>query len=137
MFSSLILTMVLGQVSPAAGVPRASQPERATVSQPSERRMFDLRQGVERRREQRARAATARRMEWDETRRTAERLAEVTAAQYQAEAARLHLEAQQARQIQALYPFGYSWYPYSWRPILPGPSPLPGPAPLPVNSPTP
>jgi hypothetical protein len=137
MFSSLILTMVLGQVPPTAGAPRPSQRERASVSQPSERRMFDLRHGVERRREGRARAAAARRREWDEARRTADRLAQVTAAQYQAEAARLHLEAQQARRSQVLYPFGYMWYPYPWRPVLPGPSPLPGPAPLPVISPAP
>jgi hypothetical protein len=135
MFSSLILTLVLGQVPLAARAPSAGEPEQATVSQPSERRMFDLRQGVERRRERRARAAVARQREWAEARRTADRLAQVTAAQYHAEAARLHLEAQQARQIQILYPFGYSWYPNPWRPILPGPSPLP--MPLPVSSPTP
>jgi hypothetical protein len=137
MFSSLILTMVLGQVSPAAVALGAGEPEQATVSQPSERRMSDLRQGVERRRARRARAAAARQREWDEARTTADRLAQVTTARYQAEAARLHLEAQQARQIQVLYPFGYSWYPYPWRPILPGPSPLPTPIPLPVSSPTP
>lgn len=135
MFSSLILTLVLGQVPPAAGAARASQPERATAARPSDRRLLDLQQGVERRRERRARATAARRSEWDDARRTADRLAQVTAAQYQAEAARLHLEAQQARQIQFLYPFGYTWYPYPWRPILPGPSPLPGPTPLPITSP--
>jgi hypothetical protein len=96
MFSTLILTLVLAQVPPAEGTPRSSQPEQAAVGRPSDRRMLELQQGVERRKERRARAAAPRRMDWDEARKTADRLAQVTAAQYQAEAAQLHPEAQQA-----------------------------------------
>jgi hypothetical protein len=141
MFSSLIMTIILAQVP--VETPDSGQTASATQSQPSERRKAELQRTVELRRERRARAAAAWQRERDEAHKSAERLAPIIAAQHQVEAARLHLQAQQARQSQVLYPFGIPWYPNPWwrpaGPILlgPFPEPTPQPAPLPVSPPTP
>jgi hypothetical protein len=143
MFRSLIMTIILAQVP--AGASDARNAASATQSQGSERRKAELQRTVELRKDRRARAAMARQRERAEARQTAERLAPLIIAQHQAEAARLHLQAEQARQSVVGYPFGiYPYaYPYFWPrpsgPILLGPlpQPMPQPAPLPVNSPVP
>jgi hypothetical protein len=135
MFSSLILTLVLGQVP--SGASKASETLRSTRAQPSEQRKAELQKLLERRKARRVRAAVALQREKDEERQMAELLAPVIAAQHQATAAHLHLQAQQARQSPIVVQVGSPWYLYSWGPIFPGPRSLPGPAPLPVRSPTP
>jgi hypothetical protein len=139
MFSSLIVWVALAQVP---GEPSAvGEATKATPSQPSERQKAELRSLVERRKQRRARAAADWRRERAEERRTAEQMAPFLAAQQQAEAARLHLWAQQARMSQMLYPYGYPWYPYPWPrrsgPILLGPFPEPGPLPGQPSGPIP